>query len=405
MEEIENWVITVRRSVRVLSLERVTLALFTAGASVAVGRWLIWRAKRPKSGLAGSKPMIQRRYAVVGDAFVDVLASGVMELPAWNSDALTAHPICLKTGGSAMNTAIHLHELSSQSVELHTAIASDAFGSFLRDEAKARGVGLVVHDAPSGLGTGSCVVISGERDRTFITYRGVIDALRGSAIDASGCNHLHLAGFYNCRGLQADAGAIFRSARAAGCTTSLGVQHDATGTWGKVGRPPLTTDDAAPDFLFLSEDEARHIVSKIVPNDDPSKPWPRADALALLASGAARCIVLTVGAKGAILATHDTQRRAIILEQCAVNLDRFVDATGAGDAFAAGFIFGFKQFEGSLRAALKHGCAAGATCVANVGASQALSSTIFASALNKLDLNSPLAGETDLVFDPLRSVT
>lgn len=373
------------------SRTRTQVAL-TAGVLSSLALVCVRRARLRR----GARSSCRERwsYVVVGDAFVDVLARGVKELPAWNSDSLTADPIELKSGGSAMNTAIHLREASGEEVVLHSAVGGDDFGDFLRTAAQERGVRLVDHGDRRRY-TGSCIVISGDRDRTFVTYRGAVDYMRGNSIKLDeGCDHVHLAGFYNCAGLQDDAAGLFRRARRAGATTSLGVQHDASGLWERVGRRPLTTDDAAPDFVILSEDEAHQIVAQLVPFDQKPQSWPRADALALLAAGAARCVVLTVGAKGAILATHDGQH-AIVLDQPAAQVDAFVDATGAGDAFAAGFVHGLKSTRGSLRAALKLGCAAGATCVANKGASQALNKALLQTHLAYLDT---LPDQTDLYF-------
>ncbi|KAJ8601384.1 hypothetical protein CTAYLR_004985 [Chrysophaeum taylorii] len=340
----------------------------------------------------------ERKYVVVGDSFVDVLASGVLELPSqWNADYLATQPIDLRSGGSAMNTAIHLRELSGSRVELHSAVGKDHFGAILKTAAADRGLDLVDHRRQP-LGTGSCVVISGANDRTFLTYRGVVDALRGRDVDVSTSTHVHVAGYYNCPALQQDVPDLFRRARRAGATTSLGVQHDATGCWGGVGRPPLTVDDTGPDFLILSEDEARQVVDKIAPADDPTS-WPQADALALLSSGAARCVVLTVGAEGAILAGRDDNNRNILLHQRAATAPSFVDATGAGDAFAAGFLHGLAASGGSLRAALKFGCAAGATCVATFGASAPLSRDVLAQALAELEEDNH--DNDDAIFAPL----
>lgn len=328
-------------------------------------------------------------YAVVGDAFVDILASGVDALPEWNSDCLAGAPIQLSSGGSAMNTALHLRQLSAMPIELHTAVGNDDFGRFLTQTAEQRGVTMVNH-AKANLATGSCIVISGERDRTFITYRGAVDAFCTRNVEVNS-SHVHVAGYYNCTSLQRDVADLLTRARLSGATSSLGVQHDATGEWGGIGRPPLTSDEARPDFLILSEDEASMIIHKLTGD---ATAWPEASALALLSAKAANCVVLTVGAKGAILATHK-QDTHVLLKQPAAPVHHFVDATGAGDAFTAGFLHGLSCSKGSLNAALRMGCAAGATCVANVGASAQLDRTILAEALATL---TPSKNGGDLYF-------
>jgi sugar/nucleoside kinase (ribokinase family) len=69
-------------------------------------------------------------FAVLGDAFVDVVAGTLApdQLPQWGGDVECSRPIQLQPGGSALNTATHLANLSSRNsqhelhVALHTAV-------------------------------------------------------------------------------------------------------------------------------------------------------------------------------------------------------------------------------------------------------------------------------------------
>ena len=117
------------------------LMFVTAAAERRRRRALIARGQRLL--LRGQQETLT--YAVGGDAFVDILASGVGELPQWNSDCLAGAPIQLSSGGSAMNTAIHLKELGAR-VELHTAVGDDDFGRFLTQSAQQRGLTMVNHE-------------------------------------------------------------------------------------------------------------------------------------------------------------------------------------------------------------------------------------------------------------------
>jgi len=124
------------------------------------------------------------------------------------------------------------------------------------------------------------------------------------------------------------------------------------------------------DFLIVSEDEAYGIasVNGLVPRDGATGPvHARAVATALLRAEVSRCVVVTRGAAGALLVSAKTY-----LEQPAPRASCVTDATGAGDAFIAGFLHGYREQPGSLRTALRYGCAFGACCVAVVGASAPL---------------------------------
>lgn len=155
-------------------------------------------------------------------------------------------------------------------------------------------------------------------------------------------------------------------------TVSLVPQHDATEQWdgGLVDLLPLV------DYLICSEVEAACIANaggEGVGND-----------LHQLASFYHRaspntCVVVTLGAKGAV-----ALRDGKILRQGAVALADPVDPTGAGDAFAAGFLHGIYSSSGSstgsevagslLRSGLFYGCTIGTSCVMKEGASTPASS-------------------------------
>jgi len=100
----------------------------------------------------------------------------------------------------------------------------------------------------------------------------------------------------------------------------------------------------------------------------------------LLDAGRARCVVNTCGSQGARafyrLGTSETQQ--VNMDAPTLAQDALVDATGAGDAFAAGFLTWFAREEDQsidLSAALMDGCAYGAACCGVVGASAALDSS------------------------------
>lgn len=76
--------------------------------------------------------------AILGDSFCDILA-GVDRLPAWGADVVIKRPLQMMAGGSALNTAVQLSNLTQLfpparplSVALHSVIGHDSFGAFLR---------------------------------------------------------------------------------------------------------------------------------------------------------------------------------------------------------------------------------------------------------------------------------
>ena len=86
----------------------------------------------------------------------------------------------------------------------------------------------------------------------------------------------------------------------------------------------------------------------------------------------ARCLVTTHGSAGAIASTCDHEDA--VSDAPTLAPEALVDATGAGDAFAAGFLTKFAVRDPSidLDDAVRTGCAYGAACCGVVGASAAL---------------------------------
>lgn len=62
------------------------------------------------------------KIAVLGDAFVDICAGPLDDLPKWGQDTPCQQPIVLRPGGSALNTAVRLATFDDAIVMLHSAI-------------------------------------------------------------------------------------------------------------------------------------------------------------------------------------------------------------------------------------------------------------------------------------------
>lgn len=74
--------------------------------------------------------MVNVKFAVLGDSFVDVVAGTLApeQLPKWGGDVECSLPIQLQPGGSALNTATHIGKLAAGhpqhalAVELHSVV-------------------------------------------------------------------------------------------------------------------------------------------------------------------------------------------------------------------------------------------------------------------------------------------
>lgn len=311
---------------------------------------------------------------VVGDAYVDIVAGPLVGLPTWGADVRTDH-IRQTAGGSALNVAVQMAALMGGSIDgtctLHGLVADDALGGFLRARVQAAGVQDNLQVAPAGTQTGACIVLSGVSDRAFVSHTGANAALTTAHLTAvaelaAGSQgrrtHIHVAGYYCLPGLHTHLAGLLRDLRAAWgppesaapLTVSLGTNFDATGQWdgGLLELLPLV------DVLLVSAPEACAM----------ARASDLTAACGQLATHVRGVAIATAGAEGAYSCFHAaTPDAAVVTHHPAAAGVAAVDATGAGDAFAAGFVWKYVQGD-TVAAAIQFAAACGACCVTKVGA-------------------------------------
>eukprot|EP00903_Cladosiphon_okamuranus_P011105 g10481.t1 len=386
------------------------------------------------STLARSSPPGGMIVSVLGDTFADVVCRPLENLPDWGKDSLVSEPIRIMLGGSAANFAVHAANLNKahpltrapapaggsgragaapegsaeaaaaaavpasggyrhQKCLLHTSVASDALGEFVRRELEKHGVEWSQTKASEY--QGACVVLSGREDRSFVTHRGSAALFCREDIDVPRLlesSHIHVAGFYNCPALWKDLPGILAEAKEGGASCSLGPQWDASEEWGGLEAlyPYL-------DVFMPNEDEALNISGCSDVIDAASFFLDRGVGLVVVTRGANGALAVSrrgahagsgggevsgeaVGARtGAGGSGGGGQQRK--WEQKCVPVE-VVDTTGAGDAFSAGFLHVWKATgggsagdggDGDVQAALRWGCALGSAVVTRVGATAKLS--------------------------------
>jgi sugar/nucleoside kinase (ribokinase family) len=349
-----------------------------------------WLREVRRRRLANAVPT--KVIQVVGDIYLDMIAK-VDELPHWDGDTDINQPIETTAGGSALNTAVQLSTLcttrrAAHRCELHSLIGEDLYGDLVKRMLDDAGV---TRRGPSVGGQGVCICLSGKSDRAFVSYKGSVARLseRDLELDklfASGTAHVHFAAYYDCCGLQPSLPALLARARDHGATTSIVTQSDQTGRWTQVlDLLPLV------DVFIGNELEVCAIAEALGRRErpsvrtggraTPSEQEPTADetwtAMGALLEAGAPLVVTTRGPHGAMAAAATGERWT--QETIATTV---VDTTGAGDAFAAGFLFGWVGGGGQDGAAaaqsdrvclgLSYGCAAGAAAVGQMGGSSPL---------------------------------
>ena len=287
----------------------------------------------------------------LGIMVADVVGRPLRTLPAPGRLVL-GDEMSLHTGGCAVNTAIGLARLGVP-VQVIGKIGLDPFGDFLLRQLDGQSVGTrgVSRDPEIGTST-TMVMVDPDGERRFVHYMGANARLTLDDVDwgiIESASILHVAGALVLPGIDGQPTAeLLQRAQAAGVMTFLDTVWDDTGRWMDLLGPCLPH----VDYFVPSLAEAQALTGL----DDPEDV-----ARALLDRGVGT-VGLKMGADGCLVMSDAGE----VLRVPAFEVDA-VDATGAGDAFAAGFIAGVWR-GWSLERTARFGNAAGALCVTGVGA-------------------------------------
>jgi sugar/nucleoside kinase (ribokinase family) len=316
--------------------------------------------------------MTTARYDVlgIGNAIVDVLAraeddflvrhgmrKGAMTLidearATGIYDAMG--PAVEISGGSAANTIVGCASLGGRAAFVGK-VKDDELGRVFAHDIRAAGVAFDTPPASDGPSTARCyVLVTADGERTMNTYLGAAQDLHPQDIDAdavAGAAITYLEGYLWDPKHAKDA--FLKAAAAA---------HEAKRL------VALTLSDAfcvdrwrdeflglmragTVDLLFANEAELRSL-------------YQTADFDSALAAlrREARLAVVTRSEKGCVVVSRDQ-----VLAVPACRVEHVVDTTGAGDLFAAGFLFGLAQGATHERAA-SLGALAAAEVIQHLGA-------------------------------------
>lgn len=256
------------------------------------------------------------RITSLGDLLLDVIAH--LEAPlAPNDDRMATTRV--GAGGQAANVAAWAASLGAEA-SLVTKRGADAAGELIADELRGRGVRVL---GPVEGRTGVVVAIAAAGDRTMVSDRGSAPALRADELEPGWfrCDALHMSGYALLEEPVASAALHATAlARDAGAQVSVDLS-----SWTLIDDAfRARVRELAPDVVFAVERER--------------ETFGELDARWIVKRGAAGVVV-----DGIPFAAHPTD---------------VVDTTGAGDAFAAGFLVG----------GVESGLAAAARCCAKLGA-------------------------------------
>jgi sugar/nucleoside kinase (ribokinase family) len=313
-----------------------------------------------------------KKYQVVGigNAMVDILShidddfltennveKGIMQL----IDQARAAELYAKmgpakeiSGGSAANTIAGIAALGGRTAYVGK-VRADQLGDIFTHDIRAQGADYDTPHAPvnGAAETGRCMVlVSPDGERSMNTYLGVSEHLTPADIDLSvmvDTDWIYLEGY---RFDGPDSHEAFAKAIKA-CK-------------GAGGRVSLTLSDP---FCVERHREAFHImireqVDLLFCNEHEMQAMYQTqslDAALDMAAGEVDTVVCTIGDKGALILSGHERHHAPAIET------DIVDATGAGDLFAAGFLHGLTTGRDLLTCG-RMGCVAASEVISHLGA-------------------------------------
>jgi sugar/nucleoside kinase (ribokinase family) len=294
------------------------------------------------------------RIVVVGDIATDVVArhSGPLHIGSDSAAVIASYG-----GGSAANVAAWLAVGAINGGQTHQPvyvgrIGDDSAGRTQVAELEQAGVDVRVTVDPDR-STGCVVVlVDPVGQRTMLPDRGANAALSPADLPAEvfrAGDHLHLSG-YPLLHESSRAAAVIAIARAKAAGMTVSVDPSSAVPLAAVGAEQFLAWTGSADLCIANLDEAAVLA-------EPGSPDELARALA---SAAYREVVVKLGAAGAIW----SDGKAVI--RVPSSTAEVVDTTGAGDAFAAGFLLAWTAGAGP-KESLSAGARLAARAVATAG--------------------------------------
>lgn len=281
----------------------------------------------------------------IGNAIVDVIShadDGVIERFGLNRGTMTLidaaraatlydkmGPAIAVSGGSAANTIAALASLGGEGAFIGK-VCDDQLGAIFRHDITSLGIGFTTQAANGGTPTGRCLIfVTPDAHRTMQTFLGASAELAPADIDeatVAAARVTYLEGYLWDRPAAKEA---FRKA--------AGIAHEAGRLVALSLSDPFCVDRHRADFLDLVE----HHVDILFANEDEIVSLYQEHSFdGALQQLRHHCWIgaLTRSEKGSVIISNN-EVHVVDAEP----VEDVVDTTGAGDAYAAGFLFGLTR--------------------------------------------------------------
>jgi len=300
-----------------------------------------------EGGPRGEEQQPEPRFDVVavGNALVDVLASatdgdlerlglvkGTMALVDQERSKVISAAMGESTeasGGSAANTVAGVAALGGRAAFVGR-IADDPLGRSFTHGIRSIGVAfdpVPAAPAPGGPGTGHCLVlVTEDAERTMATHLGVSSELGPSDLQRAQLRSAQVVYLEGYLWEQPTAMAAMREA--------IEIAHAGAASVALTLSDPFCVQGHRDEFAALVDDELELLFA----NEDEIKLLFGVDEFDAAVDAVAETGVLAVLTRGALGSVVVAASGPIAIP--AEPVDRVVDTTGAGDLFAAGFLYG-----------------------------------------------------------------
>jgi sugar/nucleoside kinase (ribokinase family) len=284
-----------------------------------------------------------------GIIVADHVCTPIMHVPA-AGELVMAERMLLTIGGCAANAAVDLVKMGVRAAVVGR-VGGDVFGRVVADMLRDHGVDVsAIQVTPEADTSQTLIVNVAGQDRRFVHTFGANAVFRAADIPLEQVRHcrvLYLGGYLLMPNVRQDElAAVFAAARRAGVRTVLDVA-----TPGKADYLPHLRELLPHVDVFLPNNHEAELIT------GESDPVRQAEAFRRLGAGTA---VITLGSEGAVLVQEGLRLRSGIYSV------PYVDGSGGGDAFDAGYIYGLLHNLGP-EDCLRVASALGASCVRAIG--------------------------------------
>ena len=280
----------------------------------------------------------------IGNAIVDVVSNVSFEfLKEQNIDVGSWRPTAvdqisqlqkkmentfIASGGSAANSAVGFSLLGGNSSFIGR-VKDDEFGRLYIKDLKSANVDFVSSSVKSGIETGRCLVyVTPDAQRSMRTYLGTAsnlspDEINENAIEDS--EFVYMEGYLWDEPIAKEAcKKSYDLSKKFGTKSVLSLSDSfCVEKW----RSEIRELVKISDIIFGNEEEVMSLYDTSIFSDAISA-----------ANNEMNLCIITRGDKGSIIVSSEG-----VEEVPAFNCDKVVDTTGAGDLYAAGFLYGLKK--------------------------------------------------------------